>query len=222
MSSRTLTRFDAAMMIVLVVVAARPTAVHAQAKDVEVTPTISYMWGGSFSTFDGDIQLKDGTQYGGIISVPAARGVRLELSYATLASMATFVPYYLGKPAALDGLDIKLNIHYFQLGAIHEVDKGKAKPFLGFAMGAVLFHPGADRFAGYTLEDTWRFAMSATGGIKIALSDVVALRLQGRLLLPIYFSGGGLWVGTGGASVGLSGGIPIVQGDVGAGLAITL
>lgn len=222
MNDRNPTKCFTAMMVLLFLAAARPITVQAQEKNIELTPTISYMWGGSFSTLDGDIQLEDGAQYGVIISRMTGRGVFAELSYATLSTRATFVPYYLGFPSALDGFDIGLNVHYFQLGAIQQFDKGKAKPFLGIAAGAVLFHPREDRFEGYSLEDTWRFALSATGGIKIALSETVALRLQGRLFLPVYFTGGSVWIGTGGASVGASGGIPIVQGDVGAGLAISL
>ena len=222
MSVTNLTRFFAAMSIVLVVVTVQPMTVWAQARDIEITPTASYMWGGSYSTYNGYIRLEDGVQYGGIIDIPVAPQVRTEFFYATLSSRATFAPYHVGQPQSLEGLDVKVNVHYFQLGAIHQVDKGRAHPFVGFAVGAVLFHPGGTSYKTYTLTDTWRFAMSMSGGLKISLSDVVALRLQGRLLLPVYFSGGGLWVGTGGASVGITGGVPIVQGDVGAGLSITL
>ena len=215
-----------ALMTVLVVGAALPLAARAQEKKLEITPTISYMWGGSYSTVEGEIMLQDGTQYGGIIDYPVAYGggwkAFVELFYATLSTRATFSSYYVGKPSALDGLDIGLNIHYFQLGAIQQFDKGKVQPFMGIAAGAVLFHPKEDRYNGYTLQDSWRMAITMTGGIKIPLSDVVALRFQGRLLLPLYFSGGGLWVGTGGASVGVTGGVPIVQGDLGAGITITL
>lgn len=220
MVRRNLAKVFAACVIVLVVIAVLPVTVSAQERKIELTPTISYMWAGSYTTIDGDISLKDGTQYGGIIGFPVAPQVRLEFFYATLSSRATFVPYYVGKPSTLDGLDMSVNIHYFQLGGVHYIDKGKVQPFIGIAAGAVLFHPKEDRYQGYTLEDSWRFAMSAIGGLTISVSDVVGLRLQGRLLLPMYFSGGGIWVGTGGASVGASAGIPIVQGDVGAGITI--
>jgi len=223
MTSKNLTRIFTVLTVVLVVAAALPmTAGAQQKKNIDITPTVSYMWGGSFDTFEGEIDIKDGMQYGVILSREVAHEVNMELSWATMSSRATFVPYYIGTPTDLDGLDMKINIHYFQLGAVHEINKGKAKPFMGFSMGAVLFHPGESTYRGYSLEDTWRFAMSAVAGVKISLSEMVALRIQGRLFLPVYFSGGGLWVGTGGVSAGLSGGIPIVQGDVGAGLTFSL
>jgi hypothetical protein len=220
MVRRNRTKYFAAFMIVLVVIAVLPVTVRAQERKIELTPTISYMWAGSYHTIDGDISLEDGTQYGGIIGYPVAPQVRLEFFYATLSSRTTFVPYYVGKPSTLDGLDIPINVHYFQLGGVHYIDKGKVQPFIGIAAGAVLFHPKEDRYQGYTLQDSWNFAMSAIGGLTISVSDAVGLRLQGRLLLPLYFSGGGIWVGTGGASVGVSAGVPIVQGDVGAGITI--
>jgi len=223
MTNSTIPRFSAAVvMTVLVLAAALPVAARAQTRTVDVTPTVSYMWGGSFETVEGEIMVQDGVQYGGIINVPVSSHTYAEFTYAFLSSRATFSPYYVGKPSTLDGLDIGLNIHYFQLGAIQQFDKGKVQPFMGIAAGAVLFHPKEDRYNGYTLQDSWRMAITMTGGIKIPLSDVVALRFQGRLLLPLYFSGGGLWVGTGGASVGVTGGVPIVQGDLGAGITITL
>jgi len=223
MTNSTIPRFSAAVvMTVLVLAAALPVAARAQTRTVDVTPTVSYMWGGSFETVEGEIMVQDGVQYGGIINVPVSSHAYAEFTYAFLSSRATFSPYYVGKPSTLDGLDIGLNVHYFQLGMIQQMDKGRMKPFVGFAMGAVLFHPKEARYNEFTLQDTWRFAVSMSGGVKIWLSDMVALRLQGRLFLPIYFNEGGLWVGTGGVSVGVSGGIPIVQGDLGAGLTITL
>jgi hypothetical protein len=229
MTSKNFTRIFTLLIVVLIVAFALPMSAGAQQKkNIDITPTVSYMWGGSFDTFEGEIDLKDGMQYGVILSREVAHEVCMELSWATMSSRATFVPYYIGTPTDLEGLDMKVNIHYFQLGAVHEISKGKAKPFMGFSMGAVLFHPGESTYrslssgVSYTTEDTWRFAMSGVAGVKISLSEMVSLRVQGRLFLPVYFSGGGLWVGTGGVSAGLSGGIPIVQGDVGAGLTFSL
>jgi hypothetical protein len=71
-------------------------------------------------------------------------------------------------------------------------------------------------------DDIWRFAFTVGGGAKIYLSDRFGLRLQGRIMAPLYFSGGGVYFGTGGSGFGVSGGIPILQGDFTAGLIIRL
>ena len=213
-----------ATVAVLCVILATPVTLLAQPMDITVTPTVSYMWAGSYQTLDGDIQLEDGIQYGAILGFGAARNVRAELSWSMLSSRATFAPYYnnIGTSSPLTGLDIGMIVHYFQLGAVHYVDKGKAQPFIGMTAGAVLFHPDDIIIQGYASTDTWRFAMSFVGGLTFNMSEKVGLRIQGRLNFPIYFSGAYVGVGTGGASVGATGGIPIVQGDIGAGLSIKI
>ena len=213
-----------AMAVALCVISATPLNAVAQPMDITVTPTVSYMWAGSYQTLDGDIQLEDGIQYGAILGFGAARNVRAELSWSMLSSRATFAPYYnnIGTSSPLTGLDIGMIVHYFQLGAVHYVDKGKAQPFIGMTAGAVLFHPDDIIIQGYASTDTWRFAMSFVGGLTFNMSEKVGLRIQGRLNFPIYFSGTYVGIGTGGASVGATGGIPIVQGDIGAGLSIKI
>ena len=64
--------------------------------------------------------------------------------------------------------------------------------------------------------------VSLAGGVKIKASERVGLRLQARLLMPLYYAGTYFGVGTGGASAGVSGGIQGVQGDFTAALVINL
>ena len=71
-------------------------------------------------------------------------------------------------------------------------------------------------------ETVTRFAITLGGGIKIMPSDKIGIRLQGRLLMPMYFAGVGLWAGTGGGGASVNGGIPIIQGDLTAALVIRL
>jgi hypothetical protein len=213
-----------AMAVAFCVISATPVTLFAQGMEITVTPTVSYMWAGSYQTLDGDIKLEDGIQYGAILGFGAARNVRAELSWSMLSSRATFAPYYnnIGTSSPLVGLDIAMAVHYFQLGAVHYVDKGKVQPFIGMTAGAVLFHPEDVRIDGYASSDTWRFALCFVGGLTFNMSERVGLRIQGRLNMPIYFSGAYVGVGTGGASVGATGGVPIVQGDIGAGLSIKI
>jgi len=226
MTKRNVFKVFVVLMTALTVIALQPVTATAQKSGIEITPTYSYMWAGSFETIDGTINLKDGSQYGGILSYPVASGggakTFVELSYAYLSSTATFSSYFVGKPSVLDGLNLDVSVQYFQLSGIQQFNKGKAQPFIGLGAGAVLFHPKQSTFNTYPTQDVWRMAFNFTAGLKVELSETIALRLQGRLFLPVYFTGGGIFVGTGGASVGVSAAIPIVQGDVGLGLAITL
>jgi hypothetical protein len=60
--------------------------------------------------------------------------------------------------------------------------------------------------------------MTFGAGAKIFLSEKVALRLEGRMMLPMLFSGGSFYVGTGGSGMAVSAGIPSIQGGFTAGL----
>ena len=64
--------------------------------------------------------------------------------------------------------------------------------------------------------------MTFGGGGKFDLSEKLGIRLQARVLVPMVLSGGGLWVGTGGASVGVGAWAPIVSFDFTAGIYIKL
>jgi len=65
----------------------------------------------------------------------------------------------------------------------------------------VLFSPSTFVFENgqkITPSDTWRFAMTFGGGAKIFFSDKLGIRLQARLMVPVFFSGAGMYVGQAG------------------------
>lgn len=65
-----------------------------------------------------------------------------------------------------------------------------------------------------------RYASRYTAGALLH-ETVFAFGSQvGCFLLPIQWAGGGLWCGTSGCGIGLSGGSSILQGDVTAGLTV--
>jgi len=184
---------------------------------IEITPIVSAFFGGSMSTYNGDVDLSDVTSYGGALDYSLNREVAVELSYSYAKPNAKFTPY---PNAGLGVQSFSTDVvnHYVQLGARYTAGKGKFLPFLLIGGGVAIFSPTDQT----TYSTETRFAMSFGAGLKLALGEKVALRVQGRLLMPLYFSGGGFWFGTGGASVGVTAGVPILQGDLGAGLTITM
>jgi len=56
----------------------------------------------------------------------------------------------------------------------------------------------------------------------IWFSDRIGIRLQGRLLMPLYFAGAGVYFGSGGSGLSVGAGSTILQGDLTAGLIIGL
>ena len=89
--------------------------------------------------------------------------------------------------------------------------------FTSFTAGATLFDA-----KDASLTDEWLFSITLGGGGKFDLSKSVGIRLQARMLVPLVISGGGLWVGTGGASVGFGTWAPIVSFDFTAGIYVRL
>lgn len=192
--------------------------VHSQPKKIEITPTIGFQWGGTMAGYEGEIKVDDGTQYGVILGYRVKKELVVEFFWSYLQTHAKFEPYYLTSvDPDLIGLETDLGVHYFQLNAVYEVGRGKAKPFLGAGAGIVMFSPEDPQY------DTDVYAaFNLSGGLKVYLSESVGLRFQGRLLMPLYVTGGGFYVGTGGTGVSVGAGIPILQGDLSAGLIIVI
>ena len=65
-----------------------------------------------------------------------------------------------------------------------------------------------------------KFAFTGGGGLKIWINERFAVRLEIRALVPVYFTGTTFFVGTGGAGLGVSGGIPFAQFDFTGGLTV--
>jgi hypothetical protein len=222
MTTRLLRWICGATLVGLLGVASMPERAVAQDKKIEVGATYNYMWAGSYQLYEGEIYMEDGSEWGGTIDFAFRPDAKIEFAYSYTSSHATFQrTYYGSETSALDNLDNPLSIQYFQIGSIYQIPKGKAQPFIGLLLGAVLFHPSGTA-QGLDLNDQWNFAVSLNGGVKIYMSDKFGIRLQGRLLLPMYFTSGSMYVGTGGAGVAVGAGIPVVQGDVGAGVFLCL
>jgi hypothetical protein len=54
------------------------------------------------------------------------------------------------------------------------------------------------------------------------MSDKIGLRFQGRLIIPMQFAGGSIYVGTGGAGVSVGSYTTFVEGDFSGGLFVQL
>jgi hypothetical protein len=185
---------------------------------IEITPTFGYQWGGSLAGYEGEIDLDDGAQYGLILGYRVQKELVVEFFWSYLPTHAKFEPYYLTNvDPDLLGLSTDLGTHYFQLNAVYETGRGKTKPFLGAGAGIVMFSPTDSKY-----ETNVYAAFNLSGGVKVYLSDRIGIRLQGRLLMPLYVTGGGFYIGTGGTGVSVGAGIPILQGDLSAGLIIVI
>ncbi|MCK5210740.1 MAG: hypothetical protein KAQ79_22070 [Cyclobacteriaceae bacterium] len=168
-----------------------------------------YMMTTNVPVAQGDLQIKDVPDYGLGVDITMKRGTELEFLWISAQTHVKLKEYPSGFTKDL----FDMNVHYFQVGVVQEMGRGKARPFIAFTIGATLFDA-----KDATLSDEWLASLTFGGGGKFDLSKSFGIRLQARILMPLIFSGGGLWCGTGGCGVGVGSWTPFVQFDLTAGV----
>ncbi len=190
-----------------------PILVYSQG--VELVPFAGYMFGGNVEYYEGKLKLENGVDYGISVLVPVQDLVDVEINYSRMESNASFTPYF-GYPN-LSYQEAKVATNYIQVGGISKFYNSDSKitPFGSLSLGATWF-------ASSDFNDVWRFSAALGLGVKIMFSDRVGIMLRGRLLMPMYFGGVGMYAGTGGVGVGVSSVVAPLQGDFNGGLIIKL
>jgi hypothetical protein len=186
---------------------------------LEVTPMVGWQWGGTLDySAGGDVHVNAALNYGGALGVMLGPLEWGEVSYTYQSSEL------IGRPTA--GPEFKvfdLGTHHIQLSgaryAMPPDEHRKANPYVMGGLGMTIFSPGKATVP-VSPNTQYLFAISVGGGIRVALNEKLDLRLQSRMLLPMNFSEGSFYFGSGGAAVGLSGGTLLPQGE--ATLAITI
>jgi hypothetical protein len=204
--------------IILLALIAFSAETHSQIIEyLDIIPTFGYHLGGRARFYEGDFKIEDAVTYGITLSAPVEWSVKGEFSWSRSDSKGRFIPYRSGYEP--DELEMASN--YFLLGAMKEFAEGSFKPFGGFHLGLAWFDSKDARY-----YDEFRFSVSLAGGLEYMFTDRIGIRAQGRFLIPISFSGAGMYcgIGTGGTScsIGTSGWGTILQGDITGGLVIRL
>ena len=186
-----------------------------QTRTVELTPFAGYQFGGTMKFYEGKIRVDNALNYGVAIDVDIRYGVKAGFFYSRMDTKASWNPY-LGYESFYPPASFDVAVNYFQVGTVKEFMQDKIKPFGTFTLGATWFDPSGD------ISDQWYFSVSLGAGVKIFFTERIGIRLQGRFLMPMTFSGVGLYagVGSGGVSTGLgaSAWSVIAQGDLTGGL----
>jgi hypothetical protein len=189
----------------------------AQQHRFEITPFGGYQFLGKTSVYFqnnyGDIDIKDSEVFGFSINVPVIYGAELELFYSRQDSRLNFKSGAFGTGETL----FDMSVEYFQIGALRGIRQGNILPFGVVTLGATNFNP---KKAGLSSEVKFSFTFGL--GAKVYLSDRIGIRLQGTLLMPVQWAGGGVYFGTGGSGVSVNAGSTLVQIDVRGGLIIML
>jgi hypothetical protein len=186
--------------------------IQLNAQKIELSPFAGYETGANINYTNGQLHIGDGMDWGGSLDVGMGGGRFGEFSYSHLGT-------YLDKESGISNERIcDLAVDYYSLGVLQEIKPdAKATPYGLFTLGIVNYRPSLDNISSEN-----KMHISLAGGVKIKASERLGIRLQARLLMPLYYAGTYFTAGTGGTGYGVSSGIQGVQGDFTAALVINL
>jgi len=172
----------------------------------EIAVLGGWQFGGKLNAFQGEYGIEDAFALTGIVDVNLRPGGQLELMYDWQNTSITLRDAA-GKRKLFDA-----DLHYFQVGGLGYVDRGRVKPFGVATVGLTYINPLDDTVSGET-----RFSVTLGGGAKVFPTERIGLRFEGRLLMTVIDGALGLGCGTGGCS-GSVWGWGVAQGVVSGGL----
>ena len=203
------------LLLLFLVLSTLPATIFAQR--FEATPYYGFNLAGKLHFVEGEMNIKNNPNYGILLNFELDRrhGLYLELSYDRSDTRTTYKKY--GEFESENDL-FDMFIEYYQLGALYDNPLSKKSSAFGFFTG------GVARFSPITAEygDDYRFAITGGGGVKFFITKSIGIRLQGRLKMPFFFSGGALYLGSGGTAFYMGTGTVLLQMDLLAGLIIRL
>lgn len=205
----------------LLLVALTVLSAGVYAQEIQLTGSYGYRFGGTIDVYYngryGEIKLEDSESFSFDLTYKLREDFGISVQYW---GQNTQLDYYGYAAPELEGLgDILLS--YVLAGPVWEKRINHVTPFGNFGAGAAIFDPSRPDFS-----TEWMFAVGLNGGVKIDLGSRIALQLRGGMLIPMQFSGGGLFcsVGTGGSGcgVGVGASSSIIQGDISGGIVLRL
>lgn len=180
----------------------------------ELTAQTGISLGALVSTVYDQIRLDPGQWVGGALDFYLRRDIMLEVSYYYRTGTITErsgTPWTPGRSGVIGNQET----NYLQAGTIKTFRRDAIAPFLGGNVGLGWF--SSDITGSST---SVFFTVSGVGGAKIYLTDHIGLRLQGRLLMPIFWGNIGFYCGGGGCGAG-AGGTGTVEGELSGGVFVS-
>lgn len=168
------------------------------AQTIELNAFTGWQLNGTAKLYDGDFKIEDAQNYGGKLAVGLSSTTSVELSYNRTDTKGRYYPFYSG----LVGDDVLFSLNYIQIGGVQEVDLGRIHPYGTITAGITVWSPKTSGYSSYT-----QFSATVGGGLKIWLSDMLGIRLQGTMLMPMVYNGAGFGCGIGTGGSGCSGGL---------------
>lgn len=181
------------------------------AQNYEITPYVGYQLAGGLNTIDGRLSMKNGINYGLVFDFTVEKDMQAEIWYSRLESELS---YKSNEETTYNFFD-NISVEYFHAGALYVPEWGKIRPIGIITLGFTRFH-----LMNKEAEDDWRFSVAVGGGAKFFLTGNIALRVQARVLVPIYSSNTTIYCTNGRCLFSIEAGTVIWQADLNAGLTI--
>jgi hypothetical protein len=197
-------------VLTLILFMATPMLTHAQ--HLEITPHVGYETGGKVATNLGYLRVDDGMNFGGTIGFGLDADAMIEFSYN-----------HMNSELSLDAGEYNIkrtpvNVDYYMFGVSKGAFLGeKFLPYGGFSLGWVHYGTPEEEYGNESL-----FAINVSAGLKIQFNDWIGIRMQARLLMPLYWAGTYFYAGSGGTGYGVTSTCVMVQGDFSGGLVFVI
>lgn len=166
---------------------------QSRAQSVEITPFYGYTLRSTFDVYGGSMRVYGGSTYGGTLTYNINPGYGIEFLYSRQSTEADVYSIY------LDARNEPVSVVYTMLGGLKQFPVSEQViPFVGLNVGAAGLIPQRSRY-----DEGWRFAVGVKAGTKLMFSDIIGLRLQAAMNMPIQGFGSSFFVGTGGSGISL-------------------
>ena len=111
-----------------------------------------------------------------------------------------------------------MSSNYIHIAGLQQLNYGILSPYATLGLGVAWFAPkNTNKY-----QTSTQLSITFGAGVKIFITDMIGIRLQGSMLMPMIFQGIGFGFGTGGTSAGAYTRITPFQGEFSGGLIIRI
>ena len=165
------------VLLILLIITTLASAGHA--REFEISPLVNCAWTSKMAAYgyetSGYLDIGNSASRGIAVDIDIHSEAQLELLYNRQDSYLEFLTC----PGGIQKWKGDLAVEYYQIGGLYRRPLDMAEPFFLLSLGATRFAPKRNE-----LSDEWKFSVIFRLGAKVWGSDKIAIRFQGRLLMP--------------------------------------
>jgi opacity protein-like surface antigen len=184
------------------------------AQSIELNGYTGWHFGGKIKFYEGEFKINDAQNYGGKLAYGLSETTFVEASYLRADSEGQWRPY----SSLLPSETIEMSSNYIHIAGLQQLNYGKLAPYATLGLGVAWFAPKNNN----EYRTSTQFSATFGAGVKIFITEMIGIRLQGSMLMPMIFQGVGFGFGTGGVSAGAYSRITPFQGEFSGGLIIRI